>query len=79
MLDYPGYIETQDGVSLDPDADDPCYSGRGEVHLTADPTGRLGTSFNASRIVEGRHAATRCRERGRHLQGHGGRLGIHPG
>lgn len=56
VLEYPGYVETQDRVSLDPDTYDPCYSGRGEVSLVADPTGRLGTSFNVSHIVEGRRA-----------------------
>lgn len=48
------FIATADGTSLQPFADDACYSGPGRVDLVGDPSDRFGTELNEMRIVAGR-------------------------
>ncbi len=51
-----GYIATADGRSVQPMADDPCYSGPGRVDVLGDRAGRFGIELNETRIVAGRRA-----------------------
>lgn len=52
----PAFVEADDGRSLQPDPNDPCYSGPGVVQVVADTSGRLGTDINTYRYLDGRPA-----------------------
>ncbi len=56
VFEHPaGLVTTVDGAYVE-NADDPCWSGPGDIGILADPEGVWGTSINRHRIVAGRAA-----------------------
>jgi ABC-type lipoprotein release transport system permease subunit len=60
VSNFPAYVETADGRSLQPTGTDPCYSGPGLVQTVNDPSGRWGRTINRHRFVAGRRANPRA-------------------
>jgi ABC-type lipoprotein release transport system permease subunit len=60
VTQFPAYVETADGRSLQPMESDPCYSGPGQLVTMTDPSGRWGRTINRHRFVAGRPANPRA-------------------
>ncbi len=74
-----GFIATADGTSVQPFADDACYSGPGRVDVLGDRTGRFGNELNETRIVAGRRADPEAVDEAVLSKSTADRLGIEPG
>jgi len=59
VSEFPAYVETAAGRSLQPMATDACYSGPGQLVTLTDPSGRWGRTINRHRYVAGRPANPR--------------------
>ncbi len=76
---YDGQITTDEGRSLQPDPVDPCYSGAGAVSVLGDSSGRLGSTLNRFKFLEGGPADPRRADEVVLSHEAARRLDLHPG